>query len=326
MQEVARLGTKAGVERRPVTMRAPLIRMSKAEIIRAGVALGVDYGLTHSCYDPTPLGRRLRRLRLLPAPAARLRGRRRRGSDPVRRDPDSAAAPGAAEAAARPGRRVAGRASAAHGGTPQGRAENERAAAARARGASHAAGAGRTGPPLRVGLGPRSRRRRSRRAAVRPRSSVSIAAPCRRRGSGDLGRPPRPRTRGPPGARVASPRVSASRDDLARAATVELGVSTLTRRAGLGVSPLGRLRCVARQHEAQREQDLARQLAVAPRRAAAARAPARSTARRAGRRRGRRCVSGSSASRSGGSSSAARMSAFVGAWAARPSSGRAPPR
>ena len=56
MQEVARLGTKAGVERRPVTIRAPLIKMTKGEIIRAGVKLGVDYGLTHSCYDPTPSG------------------------------------------------------------------------------------------------------------------------------------------------------------------------------------------------------------------------------------------------------------------------------
>jgi len=56
MQEVARLGTRAGVENRPVTIRAPLIRMSKAEIIRAGTALGVDYGITHSCYDPTPAG------------------------------------------------------------------------------------------------------------------------------------------------------------------------------------------------------------------------------------------------------------------------------
>ena len=56
MQEVARLGTKAGVEHRPPTIRAPLIRMSKAEIIRAGVALGVDYGLTHSCYDPDSSG------------------------------------------------------------------------------------------------------------------------------------------------------------------------------------------------------------------------------------------------------------------------------
>jgi 7-cyano-7-deazaguanine synthase len=52
MQEVARLGTRVGVEGRPVTLLAPLVGMSKAEIIRAGVALGVDYGLTHSCYDP----------------------------------------------------------------------------------------------------------------------------------------------------------------------------------------------------------------------------------------------------------------------------------
>jgi 7-cyano-7-deazaguanine synthase len=58
MQEVARLGTKAGVQggARAITLRAPLIRMSKAEIIAAGVALGLDYGLTHSCYDPTDAG------------------------------------------------------------------------------------------------------------------------------------------------------------------------------------------------------------------------------------------------------------------------------
>jgi 7-cyano-7-deazaguanine synthase len=56
MQEVARLGTKAGAEQRPLTIRAPLIRMSKAEIIQAGAALGVDYALTHSCYDPSPSG------------------------------------------------------------------------------------------------------------------------------------------------------------------------------------------------------------------------------------------------------------------------------
>lgn len=56
MQEVARLGTKAGVERRAFQMRAPLIRMSKGEIIRAGTALGVDYALTHSCYDPDASG------------------------------------------------------------------------------------------------------------------------------------------------------------------------------------------------------------------------------------------------------------------------------
>ena len=39
-----------------MTIRAPLIKMSKAEIIRAGVKLGIDYGLTHSCYDPAPSG------------------------------------------------------------------------------------------------------------------------------------------------------------------------------------------------------------------------------------------------------------------------------
>jgi 7-cyano-7-deazaguanine synthase len=52
MQEVGRLGTRLGVEGRPVRLWAPLIAMTKADIIRAGSALGVDYALTHSCYDP----------------------------------------------------------------------------------------------------------------------------------------------------------------------------------------------------------------------------------------------------------------------------------
>jgi 7-cyano-7-deazaguanine synthase len=56
MQEVARLGTRAGVEGNAIRLWAPLIQMSKAQIIQAGAALGVDYGLTHSCYDPLPGG------------------------------------------------------------------------------------------------------------------------------------------------------------------------------------------------------------------------------------------------------------------------------
>lgn len=56
MQEVARVGTRAGVEGRAVRLVAPLIRMSKVEIIRAGIELGVDYSLTHSCYDPDAVG------------------------------------------------------------------------------------------------------------------------------------------------------------------------------------------------------------------------------------------------------------------------------
>lgn len=57
MQEVARLGTKAGVAGEPVKLLAPLLAMSKAEIIRRGTVLGVDYGLTLSCYDPADDGR-----------------------------------------------------------------------------------------------------------------------------------------------------------------------------------------------------------------------------------------------------------------------------
>ena len=55
--EVARLGTKAGVEGRPIELVAPLVTLSKAEIIRLGLSLGLDYGLTTSCYDPDVCGR-----------------------------------------------------------------------------------------------------------------------------------------------------------------------------------------------------------------------------------------------------------------------------
>jgi 7-cyano-7-deazaguanine synthase len=57
-ETLANLATAAGVEgRQRYRIHAPLIEMSKAEIIRAGLALGVDYGLTSSCYDPGPDGR-----------------------------------------------------------------------------------------------------------------------------------------------------------------------------------------------------------------------------------------------------------------------------
>jgi 7-cyano-7-deazaguanine synthase len=55
-EQLSRLATKAGVEGRPQTIHTPLIELSKADIIRLGLSLGLDYGLTHSCYDPLPDG------------------------------------------------------------------------------------------------------------------------------------------------------------------------------------------------------------------------------------------------------------------------------
>ena len=51
-ERMAALATKAGVNGGAFHIRAPLISLSKADIIRRGLALGLDYGLTHSCYDP----------------------------------------------------------------------------------------------------------------------------------------------------------------------------------------------------------------------------------------------------------------------------------
>ena len=56
-QALARLATKQGVEGAAVSIEAPLIEMSKAEIIRRGVELGVDYALTVSCYRADEAGR-----------------------------------------------------------------------------------------------------------------------------------------------------------------------------------------------------------------------------------------------------------------------------
>jgi len=56
-EDMARLATKAGVEGRPLRIWAPLQHLTKSEIIRLGIRLGLDYGMTHSCYDPAPDGR-----------------------------------------------------------------------------------------------------------------------------------------------------------------------------------------------------------------------------------------------------------------------------
>jgi 7-cyano-7-deazaguanine synthase len=56
-ESLAALATKAGVEGARFTVHAPLSGMTKGEIIRLGVRLGVDYSLTHSCYDPSLDGR-----------------------------------------------------------------------------------------------------------------------------------------------------------------------------------------------------------------------------------------------------------------------------
>lgn len=55
-EKLANLATKAGVEGASLRVHAPLISLSKAEIIRRGLELGVDFSLTHSCYDPDSNG------------------------------------------------------------------------------------------------------------------------------------------------------------------------------------------------------------------------------------------------------------------------------
>ena len=56
-EALARLATKAGVEGQPFRVHAPLLHLAKADIVRLGAELGLDYGLTHSCYDPDSRGR-----------------------------------------------------------------------------------------------------------------------------------------------------------------------------------------------------------------------------------------------------------------------------
>ncbi len=59
--EVARLGTKQGIEGSPNTVHAPLLQLTKAEISLKGIELKVPFGLTHSCYDPLPQGKPCRK-------------------------------------------------------------------------------------------------------------------------------------------------------------------------------------------------------------------------------------------------------------------------
>lgn len=56
-ERLANLATKAGVEGASFRVHTPLMTLGKADIIRRGLELGLDYGLTHSCYDPSPDGR-----------------------------------------------------------------------------------------------------------------------------------------------------------------------------------------------------------------------------------------------------------------------------
>ena len=81
-QELANLATKQAVEGSPIEVRAPLVNMTKADIIRCGTGLGVDYALTVSCYRADPDGRACGRC---DACRLRARGFRQAGvADPTR--------------------------------------------------------------------------------------------------------------------------------------------------------------------------------------------------------------------------------------------------
>jgi 7-cyano-7-deazaguanine synthase len=56
-ERMANLATKAAVEGRPLKIHVPLIHLTKTDIIRRGLSLGVDYSMTMSCYDPSPQGK-----------------------------------------------------------------------------------------------------------------------------------------------------------------------------------------------------------------------------------------------------------------------------
>ena len=81
-EHLASLATKAGIEGTPFKIHAPLLQLSKAEIIRAGDKLGVEFSLTHSCYDPAEDGAACGKC---DSCQLRLKGFREAGlSDPIR--------------------------------------------------------------------------------------------------------------------------------------------------------------------------------------------------------------------------------------------------
>ncbi len=93
-EALANVATRAGVEGRPFTLHTPLMQLDKAGIIRLGLSLGVDYSLTHSCYDPAPDGAACGRC---DACRLRLKGFREAGlPDPARYTPHARDAAGAA--------------------------------------------------------------------------------------------------------------------------------------------------------------------------------------------------------------------------------------
>lgn len=55
-QSMANLATRAGVQDQKLAIHTPLISLTKADIIKSGISMGVDYSITHSCYDPSPEG------------------------------------------------------------------------------------------------------------------------------------------------------------------------------------------------------------------------------------------------------------------------------
>jgi 7-cyano-7-deazaguanine synthase len=88
-ERIAVLGTKAGVEGTRIRIHAPLLELTKAEIIRKGVDLGVDFSITHSCYSPASDGSACG---LCDSCRLRLRGFREAGiTDPVRYQTSEAA-------------------------------------------------------------------------------------------------------------------------------------------------------------------------------------------------------------------------------------------